>query len=299
MGAGKIDVPPEFGQLADLARTMIAQTNRPRKLLLQQLTEALRTGGVKARIPMIQQAVSASNQATANALRQSAEDLASRNIGGPFASRILAAQRQAGAQTAGMIPTQMAQQLIAQTVPFLQATQGLGAGALGQAGAATFNVDAFNAQQFKAAMEDIKDSIQGAAMAGAGCFHPNTMVETPDGARRIDELRLGDPVWTRAANGDRVRATVVEHVRRHVGPAWRFLQIHAPGGTILVSPTHLLADGEPVGARVAGPYVLSGDVGTEYTVDIRVSGSTGIYFVCGVAFRSTLDVDAWTTEATA
>lgn len=126
---------------------MLRETKGPRQLMLRQLTEALRTGGVKARIPMIQQAVSRANQATASATAQTAEQLASRNVGGPFASRILAQQRMAGNQQAAAIPTEMAQQLIQQVTPVMMGTQQLGMGAFSTAAQSAQQLAEFNAAQ--------------------------------------------------------------------------------------------------------------------------------------------------------
>jgi hypothetical protein len=288
MSAGKVDVPSEFGQLADVAKQMLAQTAKPRKLLLKQLTEALKTGGVKAQIPMIQQAVSRANQATAGAMTQTAAQLASRNIAGPFAQRILAGMRMAGNETAAQIPTQMAQQLINQTIPFVSATQSLGMGGLGQAGQASLSADAFNAQQFKALMEDIKDSIQSSAMMGAACLHPETAIATPDGPVRIAELAMGDAVLSQDANGRPCIATVQELVRRFVGVDWPMLRFDAPDGLLVVSAAHPLPDGTPISSH-GGTPTTSGEAGTLITMDIRVDGPTGVYCASGVWLGSTLD----------
>ena len=85
-----------------------------RNTVFSQLGEALRTGGVKARIPMIQQAVSQSRSAASRAISGTSEELARRNIGGSFAGNALAGLGlQARQQEAG-IPTKAIQQLLAQ-----------------------------------------------------------------------------------------------------------------------------------------------------------------------------------------
>lgn len=105
-------------------------TRQPRNLLLGQLAEALSTGGVGARIPFVQRAVEASQQATAQGLARTKEDLARSGIGGLFARNTLAQQRQAGAQQASQIESGLLQQFISQTIPFLTATQNTAFGAL-------------------------------------------------------------------------------------------------------------------------------------------------------------------------
>lgn len=91
-----------------------------RNEVFRQVQEALKTGGVGARIPMIQQAVSQSQQATGRAVSQTSEELAKRNIGGSFAASQLAGVRQAGEQATAGIPTQMAQQLLSQAPTLAQ-----------------------------------------------------------------------------------------------------------------------------------------------------------------------------------
>ena len=93
--------------------------------LLSQISEALKTGGVGAQIPIIQNAVSGANQATSQALKGTTESLARSGLGAtPFGQRQLAETRLAGAQAAGAIPTQFAQQ-------YIQAAPQYGQGLLG------------------------------------------------------------------------------------------------------------------------------------------------------------------------
>ena len=288
-GFSKTSLPGEFKQLARVGTSMIRSGAPARKLLLSQLSEALSTGGVNARIPMIQQAVSRSNQAAANAMSQTAEQLASRNIGGPFAQRIMAGQNMAANQQAAAIPTQMAQQMINQTTPFLSATSALGMGALAQAGQADMTVDQVNAQMYKAFMQDLKDSMMGMGSA-AMCLHPAALVATPGGSVPIAQLRHGDSVWSHDAAGRVLRAEVVDVISRVVGPSWPMLAIDGPDGTsFTVSDTHPLPDGTPLCERFTGTRVWSGHVGTTRTYDIRVDGPTGVYIVNGLALGSTLD----------
>lgn len=138
---------PQQAEMGIRGRQMLRQVAPARKLMLKQLTEALRTGGVGAKIPMIQQAVSRANQATASMTAQTAEQLASKNIGGPFAARTIAGMRLAGAQQSAAIPTQMAEQLIGQFTPVMMGTQQLGMGAFSQSAQAAQQLAEFNAAQ--------------------------------------------------------------------------------------------------------------------------------------------------------
>ena len=85
-----------------------------RKELGAQTLEALKTGGVGAKIPLIQRAVEGAQRSNAQALQRTETGLArdSTISGTPFAQSILAQQRQAGAFQASQIPTSIAGQLI-------------------------------------------------------------------------------------------------------------------------------------------------------------------------------------------
>lgn len=144
---------PLQDEMAARSRGLMQQTNAPRREILSQLTEALRTGGVGAKIPSIQRAVESSNQQNSQALGQTAEQLAAKNIGGTAGARIMAGQRLAGAQQTSQIPTTMAQQVIAQFMPFLSQVQGLGFGGLSQAGQAQQQQEQFNTAQRNAAIQ--------------------------------------------------------------------------------------------------------------------------------------------------
>lgn len=133
--------------LAGMGANMVRQTRPVRDQAIKQLLEAMRTGGVKAKIPLIQQAVSRANQATSGALTQTAEQLGSRNIGGAFASRIMAATRLAGNQQAAAVPTQVAESLIGQYMPFVGQIQSLGMGAYSTAAQSAQQLSEFNAAQ--------------------------------------------------------------------------------------------------------------------------------------------------------
>ena len=161
---GKANKPPAIRDLISSGTGMLRQTGAPRKLIMKQLTEALATGGVKAKIPMIQQAVSASRQQMAGGLAQTAEQLAQRNIGGPFASRILAGQRLSGEQALGQIPTQMTEQFISQMLPYLGSTQQLGGGMLGSGAGMLSQLEQFNAQQQMAAIGALSKGMSPSGM---------------------------------------------------------------------------------------------------------------------------------------
>lgn len=99
----------------------------------QQETEALKTGGVNAQIPIINRAVDASRGAESEANTQTQEALARAGLANTsFGQRILGDQEMAGAQKTAEIPANIASQFIS-AVP---GTSGTGVGAASAAAGA-------------------------------------------------------------------------------------------------------------------------------------------------------------------
>ena len=110
---GKTPSTAAAKQLSQLSALMFKESNPARREMFSQLNEALKTGGIGARIPIIQRAVEDVNRSTAGAVRGTQEQLSRAGVTGPFAAQILAQERMAGSQAAAKIPTDYAQQLIA------------------------------------------------------------------------------------------------------------------------------------------------------------------------------------------
>lgn len=82
----------------------------------------------------------------------------------------------------------------------------------------------------------------------ARCLVEGTEVDTPDGPRRVETLRVGDSLLTLDANG-RLMETSVVAIRS--GTAFRWISLSfGDGGMLDVTPTHPLAAGS--GWRSAG-----------------------------------------------
>jgi len=92
----------------------IYQTGKPNFVELnRQLNEALTTGGVNARIPLITAAQAQSRDATARALLGTEQQLARTGLARtPYGASTLAQTRLAGEQATQMIPSQVASQII-------------------------------------------------------------------------------------------------------------------------------------------------------------------------------------------
>lgn len=116
-GKGGSGTAPGAGKLSKLATQLFNETTPMRQQLGQQMMEALTTGGVGARIPMIQRAVESSKAATSQALQGTNKQLAQTGTAGtPFASGILSNILGQGELQTANIPTAIANEFI-QMVP--------------------------------------------------------------------------------------------------------------------------------------------------------------------------------------
>lgn len=98
--------------VADAVSAFQSETSPLRAETFGQVLEALKTGGVGAQIPLIQNAVASSQRATSSALRGASDSLGGANLTGtPFGQRTLAEIQLGGRQQASQIPTQMGSQI--------------------------------------------------------------------------------------------------------------------------------------------------------------------------------------------
>jgi hypothetical protein len=129
------------------------------------------------------------------------------------------------------------------------------------------------------------------------CLAGGTLIDAPGGPLPVEGLRIGAPVWTLDAHGQRVRGRVIA-VGSAAAPAdHRVVRlVLADGRTATASPGHPLADGRHLGDlragdAVDGSVVVSADLMANdgaRTYDLAVSGPTGVYLVDGIAMGSTL-----------
>ena len=129
------------------------------------------------------------------------------------------------------------------------------------------------------------------------CLARYTRIATPSGDVAVDQLRLGDLVWTLDAHGARIAAPLVAIGNTPVSSAHEVVRIVlGDGRTVLVSPGHPTADGRHVGdiragdsldrARVVSAQREAYDGG--FTFDVRPAGASGAYWANGVLLISTL-----------
>ena len=129
------------------------------------------------------------------------------------------------------------------------------------------------------------------------CLAVGTRIATPDGPRTIEDLRIGDLVWTTDETGARVAAPLVAVGSRPVPATHEVVQLVLEDArTVLVSPGHPTADGRRVG-ELAPNEVLDGvrvvsvqrvAYAGGATYDVLPAGPTGTYWANGVLLGSTL-----------
>jgi hypothetical protein len=129
------------------------------------------------------------------------------------------------------------------------------------------------------------------------CLARGTKIDTPNGPVDVQDLRLGDPIWTIDAAGRRVACTVIALGSTTAPLEHRVTQLTlADGRSVTASPGHTLADGRALGSLAIGEIVDGSAVTTldsiaypgGETFDLVASGATGTYFSNGIPLGSTL-----------
>jgi hypothetical protein len=131
------------------------------------------------------------------------------------------------------------------------------------------------------------------------CLARGTPILTPGGPVAVEDLVVGDVVWTLEETGRLVGGTVLVAASTAVPPGHRIVRLTLDDGrSVTASPGHPLADGRPMGRirpgdRVDGARVVAADL-VDYdggrTFDLVVSGPTGTYLAGdGIPLASTID----------
>ena len=129
------------------------------------------------------------------------------------------------------------------------------------------------------------------------CLARDTRIATPFGDVAVDELRVGDVVWTLDERGRRVAAPLVAIGSTPVPSTHEVVRIVlGDGRTIRVSPGHPTADGRHVGDIRADDALDGGRVVSAereaydggFTFDVRPAGASTAYWANGVLLLSTL-----------
>ena len=128
------------------------------------------------------------------------------------------------------------------------------------------------------------------------CLAAGTLIDTPAGQVKVEDIRIGAMVWTADADGSRVAAPVIQTGKTPVPASHRLVHLRlSDGRELFASPGHPLADGRQVGALSPGDDIdramvtdttLVPSVG--FTYDILPAGDTGTYWANRIPLKSTL-----------
>lgn len=129
------------------------------------------------------------------------------------------------------------------------------------------------------------------------CLAAGTLIDTPRGRVAVEDLRIGDLVWTLNEKGERVVGKIL--ITSHVPVPSTHQMIHvilSDGRELWASPGHPTANGQRVGDlqvndRLDGAHVIliaRVPYAATSTYDLLPSGDTGFYWANGILIGSTL-----------
>jgi hypothetical protein len=131
------------------------------------------------------------------------------------------------------------------------------------------------------------------------CLAMGTLIDTPQGAIRVENLKVGDQVWTKNEAGERIVGVILRVGSVRVPATHQVIHLKLSDGRELwASPGHPTADGRRLvdlkpgdiydGVRV----ILFEPVRYEgtFTYDLLPSGGTGFYWANGILMGSTLKI---------
>lgn len=130
------------------------------------------------------------------------------------------------------------------------------------------------------------------------CLAVGTLIDTPRGVVRVENLKVGDPVWTTNEAGKRVSGVLLKTGRVRVSSSHQMVHVTLQDGRELwASPRHPTADGGIMGDlhlsdMLDGSQIIQLELvhyNNAFTFDILPSGTTGYYWANGVLIGSTLE----------
>lgn len=133
------------------------------------------------------------------------------------------------------------------------------------------------------------------------CLARGTLIATPTGPIPVEDLAVGDVVWSVDADGARISAPILRIGSMPAPQTHTVIRLRLEDGrAVTASAPHPLADGRPlgtvrVGDTIDGAVVVSRAVltyGDGRTYDLLPAGPTGAYWAGGIELGSTLKVPA-------
>lgn len=129
------------------------------------------------------------------------------------------------------------------------------------------------------------------------CLAAGTLIDTPRGAVRVEDLQVGESVWTKNEAGQRVPGTILKTGSVPVPTSHQMIHVTLNDGRQLwASPGHPTSDGRRLGSLKIGDLLDGAQIltlervsyGGTATFDILPSGDTGFYWANGILMGSTL-----------
>ncbi len=129
------------------------------------------------------------------------------------------------------------------------------------------------------------------------CLARGTLIDTPRGAVPVEDLHVGDSVWTMNKRGERVAAVVSKTGNVRVPASHQMIHVTLSDGRELwASPGHPTADGRGLGNLKIGDTLDGATIihlervyyNGGFTFDILPAGDTGFYWANGILMGSTL-----------
>ncbi len=129
------------------------------------------------------------------------------------------------------------------------------------------------------------------------CLAAGTLIDTPRGAEPVEDLHMGDLVWTMNAAGEKVVGKILKFGSVRVPSTHQVVHIRLSDGRELwASPGHPTADGRWLGALRVGERLDGAHITLveripyqgSATYDLLPEGATGYYWANGILMGSTL-----------
>jgi len=145
------------GDLQDIVQQFWGETTPTRQGLIDQYYEALTTGGVGARMPIISKAQEQSRTATSNAMRALDTQLAQSGLSGtPFGERTRSQTMMQGEQATAAVPANIIQAMLQQIPGFVTGANQTVVSGMGSAAGAEAQQSGANAQWLGAMMSPFR-----------------------------------------------------------------------------------------------------------------------------------------------